>query len=216
MADRDHQAKLDQLVQRASEMLGSPGRIVVLDWRMEHLLREAAVFETRRGLVGESPVQVFDQGRRGHSTYVGLERWRLDIDGRPFHAVKIYDGLGQVLTDPSVETWVFPAKDYKEIYRHLRQLCRDEETENTPPPVMREEDKTRLWENTVGFLLRGDELLGRRVHPPPVPVDEAGAGGEGGEEEERQHRGDDQRGGLPHGAPNGRSAGSHRAVAGPR
>ena len=161
MADRDHQAKLDQLVQRASELLGSPGRIVALDWRMEHLLREAAVFEARRGLVGDNPVQVFDQGRRGHATWVGLERWRLNIDGQSYHAVKVYDGLGQVLPDPSVETWILPAKDYKEIYRHLRKLCRDEETENTPPPVMREEDKTRLWENTVGFLLRGDELLTR-------------------------------------------------------
>ncbi len=161
MADRDNQAKLDQLVQRASELLECPGRLVVLDWRMEHLLREAAVFETRRGLMGENAVHVIDQGRRGHSTYVGLERRRIDIDGRAYRIVKVHDGLGQILPDPTIETWVFPAKEYKQIYRHLRKLCREEEIDNTPPPVMREEDRTRLWENTVGFLQCGDELLTR-------------------------------------------------------
>lgn len=161
MSHLDDQAKIDHLLQRASELLGSPARLVIFDWRMERLMRETAVFETRRGLSGESAVQVFDQGRRGHATYVGLERWRVEIDGGSIPVVKLHDGFGQVLPDPSLDVWLAPAERYKDLYRHLRKLTREEESHDAPPPVMRDEDKVRLWENTVGFLLRGDELLKR-------------------------------------------------------
>ncbi len=44
MSHLEDQAKLDYLLQQATEMLGSSGRLVVLDWRMERLMRDAAVF----------------------------------------------------------------------------------------------------------------------------------------------------------------------------
>lgn len=179
MSDLEDQAKIDHLLARASELLGGPGRLVILDWRMERLLREHAVFQSRCGLADEHAVHVFDQGRRGHSTYVGLERWRLDVDDAPFPVVKLHDGLGQILPDPSIDAWVVAAARHKDLYRHLRKLSREDGAEDTPPPVMRDEDKLRLWENTVGFLLRGDDQLKRYGVPQKRGVLLIGSPGNG-------------------------------------
>ena len=175
----EDQGKFDHFIRRSSEMLDCPGRLVVLDWRMERLLREAAVFETRQGLATDHAVQVFDQGRRGHSTFVGLERWRLDFDDQSFSMVKLHDGLGQILPDPSLDVWVVPVDRHKILYRHLRKLSREDSEEEAPPPVMREEDKDRLWENTVGFLLRGDDQLKRYGVPQKRGVLLIGSPGNG-------------------------------------
>jgi len=138
MSHLEDQAKIDHLLQRASEILESPGRLVLLHWRMERLMRDASVFESRRGLAGEHAVHVFDQSRRGHSTLVGLERWRLDLGDASFPVVKVLDGLGQVLPDPSIDVWVVPAQSHHHLYRHLRKLAREDEAEDAPPPVMRD------------------------------------------------------------------------------
>ena len=180
MSHLEDQAKLDYLLEQAAEMLGSPGRLLVLDWRMERLMRDAAVFESRRGLAGEHAVQVFDHGRRGHSTYIGLERWRMKLgEEDSFPVVKLHDGFCQILTDASVDIGIVPAERHKHLYRHLRKLSREDAAEESPPPVMRDDEKTRLWENTVGFLLRGDDDLKRYGVPQKRGVLLIGSPGNG-------------------------------------
>lgn len=161
MSNHDQQARFNQLVQRANEMLGCPGRLVVFDWRMEQLMRDDAVFGARCGLEGQHAIEVFEQSRRGHSTFTGLERWQVRVDGKVFPVIKLHDGFGQVLSDPSFDVWIVPVSHYKTLYRHLREIHRDDGEELALPPIMRDADKARLWENSIGFLLRGDELLKR-------------------------------------------------------
>ena len=56
MNSMQHQQQLDSLVQRASEILKTPGKAVVLDTFVEHELLKVARLESRTGLASGLPL----------------------------------------------------------------------------------------------------------------------------------------------------------------
>jgi len=154
-----HQQQLDSLVQRASEILKAPGKAVVLDTFVEHELLKAARLESRTGLASGLPLIGFQGHGRGHRTIAGLECYRLAIGDVTIRFVKVFDQLSGNIERPTQDFCVVPVEHYVRFYRFLREKIRRNAGPEEPAPIMSEESKTRLWDNSVAFLTRGRELL---------------------------------------------------------
>jgi cell division protease FtsH len=159
MNSMQHQQQLDSLVQRASEILKTPGKAVVLDNFVEHELLKAARLESRTGLASELPLIGFQGHGRGHRTIAGLECYRLAIGDLTIRFVKVFDQLSGNIKRPTQDFCVVPVEHYVRFYRFLREKIRRNPGPEEPAPIMSEESKTRLWDNSVAFLTRGRELL---------------------------------------------------------
>ena len=159
MSATHYQQQFDILVQRASEILQTPGKAVTLDAVVEENLLKFARLERRTGLAGGMPVIGIQGHGRGHSVVAGLEVYRLAIGGTTVRFVKVYDQLMGRVVRPIQDFCVVPAEHYVRFYRFVREKVRRRPGNEEPAPIMAEEIKTRLWENTVGFLTRGRELL---------------------------------------------------------
>jgi hypothetical protein len=161
MALKLRQAEFEYLVHRAATLLGGEGRGVVLDHAMKQALLKVARFESRQGLAGGLPLQQFHGDAGGHFTLIGLERYRARIDGHEFPVVSVINGFNRYESDPLEDLWVVPPEHYRRVYRYLRRQVRKEAIGRDVAPLMRDEDRRRLFDNTVGFLRRGRELLER-------------------------------------------------------
>ena len=156
-----HQQQLDSLVQRASEILKAPGKAVVLDTFMEHELLKAARLESRTGLASAMPLIGFQAHGRGHNLIAGLECYRLAMGDLTIRFVKVFDQFSGRIEQPTQDFCVVPAEHYVRFYRFLREKVRRNPGPEELAPIMSEESKNRLWENSVGFLTRGRDLLKR-------------------------------------------------------
>lgn len=61
--------------------------------------------------------------------------------------------------NPVEDIWAVPAVDYRRLYRFLRRAVRQETVSRAP--LMKTEDRLRLFENTIGFLKKGQAALER-------------------------------------------------------
>jgi hypothetical protein len=159
MNSMHQQQQLDSLVQRASEILKAPGKAVVLDAFVENELLKFARLESRTGLASGLPLIGFQGHGRGHRTIAGLECYRLVIGEQTIRFVKVFDQLSGSIERPAQDFCVVPVEHYVRFYRFLREKIRRNPGPEEPAPIMSEENKTRLWDNSVGFLTRGRELL---------------------------------------------------------
>jgi hypothetical protein len=149
-----HHSDFEQLVQRASERLGVPGRPIALVGQMEQALLDATVLENRCGLARKHPFMLFRGIRRGHHLVAGMERYRLNVDGNVIPVIKIVDQLQSDLAGPGRDFYVVPEEHYVRLYRFLRRNVRRNSWTADSAPIMREADRNRLWDNSVGFLRR--------------------------------------------------------------
>jgi cell division protease FtsH len=155
----EHQQQLDSLVQRASEILGAQGKAVVLDNLVERELLKAARLESRTGLANGFPLIGFQGHGHGHRTVAGLECYRVKIGEHTVRFVKVYDQLSGAVERPTQDFCVVPVEHYVRFYRFLREKVRRNPAPEEPVPVLAAESQARLWENSVGFLTRGRDLL---------------------------------------------------------
>jgi cell division protease FtsH len=159
MNSMHHQQQLDSLVQRASEILKAPGRAIVLDTFVERELLKVARLESRTGLGSGLPLIGFQGHGRGHRTIAGLECYRVTIGEHTVRFVKVFDQLSGAVERPTQDFCVVPLEHYVRFYRFLREKVRRNPGPEEPAPILTEESKARLWDNSVGFLTRGRELL---------------------------------------------------------
>lgn len=159
MARKQHQIDLDTLVRRASKILNVPCRPFVLDGILEHFLFKEGVRQWRRGLVSGGPLIGFHAHGRGHRVVAAMECYRLEIDGGPVQVVRILNMLPGAIRSPSQDFCVVPEEHYVRLYRFLRTKARRQPKPEEPCPVMDEDDRQRLFDNTVGFLLHGSKRL---------------------------------------------------------
>ena len=154
--------RVDWSAQRACEFLGGAGRLLALDLAMSRLLVRSAVKDGQQGVGSTLPVEMFHYGKQGHCMFLGLDRYRLGIDGQVVRVVNLCNHVAPLLgVDHCNHLWVVEAAHYKRLYRFLRRQVRSQKVEGFAPPIMRETDMKRLLENTTEFLLHGRELLER-------------------------------------------------------
>ena len=150
---RDH----DACLQKATELLGTPVRAVALYWEVEQLLRKHLRLVTRLGLCSEHPILSFTSGPKGQDLEFGIEQYRLDIDGRAVGLVKVVASYPNIRVWRWYQFWAVPVEHHRRLYRFLRRLER--RSMDVVAPVMRENDRLRLWSETIGFLAQGRQTL---------------------------------------------------------
>ncbi len=149
-----YQSELEYCLAQAAEMLGGPAVPVWLAWGLEQELEGLLVLEARRGVGREPAMMAFDQSKRGHELFVGLERYRWQTEGGTIRVVRVVMPAKAAVED----FWAVPRDQYRRFYRLLRRHVRgDKEL----PPVMSPEEEKRLWDNTIGFLRSGQAELSR-------------------------------------------------------
>jgi hypothetical protein len=159
----EHQLDHQECLRLAAEALGEPVRAIALDWKLEQLLRKHLRLEKRLGVGSENAVVRFQSERKGHSVDIGVEVFRLVgwDDGRagrkPIRIAKVDAPYAQSNYWRLYSFWAVPLADYRPLYRLLRRELRRDHT--NVMPVMHEHDRRSLWDNSVGFLQRGCELL---------------------------------------------------------
>lgn len=152
----DYQAELEYCLARAGRLLGGAALPVWLEWELEVSLQRLLKLEARRGLGREPPVLQFQRSKRGHALAAGMERFRWDTQEGTVRIVKvIVPCCGGTLDD----FWAVRTSDYRRFYRLLRREIRARQEQG--PPVMKNAERQRLWENTIGFLRRGSAEMAR-------------------------------------------------------
>lgn len=156
MFSSTYQADLSYYLAQAAELLGEPVRPVWLDWELERALDKHLVFLSRRGLGREPAVLRFERDRRGHRLAVGMEAYRIRCGEDNLRIARVVlPGHGGLIAD----FWAVPESAYRPFYRFIRRGLRKQERHRSP--VMPEDEKRRLWDNTVGFLRRRHRQLKR-------------------------------------------------------
>jgi len=141
----------------ASDVLGETACAIELRWECEQLLRPHLRFEFRRGVRGEGPMLAFDTERPGHELAAGIERYRVDYGDRSLRVARVYVPFGSYPESTYYDFWAVGQSKYRDFYRVLRQLEREEMA--APAPLMPAGDAERLYTNTIGFLRRGCQTL---------------------------------------------------------
>lgn len=143
-------------LQLAAEMLGEPARPIDFDWEARRLVERHARLVARRGIAAEHALVCFGAGIEGHCLQMGLERYRCSLGGNTFRLVRVVAPFAEY---DSHAFWAVPQSEYLRFYRALRRQLRKDVRQ--APPILRDEDRRRLWDNTIGFLRHGGERLAR-------------------------------------------------------
>lgn len=153
----DHQQNHDFCLSQAAELANVPVRAVNLEWVPEQMLLKHLRLEERRGLTSAHPLLTFTGGPKGQRLEIGLEKYRLDIDGHSVPLVRIVAPQCGDWAPAYYNFWAVPVDSHRRVYRFLRRLER--RSLEAAPPIMRDEDRRRLWDNTIGFLRQGSDTL---------------------------------------------------------
>lgn len=151
--------ELQQLLDIAQRQLGGPCVPFELDWGLRTALIKSAARPQHRGLGDLPPVRHWCAVRHGHTVEFGMA----------VYSVRTPQGLVPVIEmrypqirgnhQVTLQTWFCAADRYRALYRFLRRSANEDFV--VRPPLLRDEDRQRLWDNTVGFLLRGRAALER-------------------------------------------------------
>lgn len=154
----DHQRNHDLCLARAGELLGVPVCALSLEWSAERLLHRHLRLEDRRGLLAERPHLNYTGGPRGLALEFGIEQFRLRIDSVEIRLARVLVPAPGLFGARTCDFWAVPVEHHRRLYRFLRRIER--KSLSADAPIMREGDRRKLWDNTIGFLRRGhDELV---------------------------------------------------------
>jgi hypothetical protein len=177
MSLRENQADLDYTLQRASELLGGPARPLNLDcdtstYLLRHVRREKVT-----GFASTAAVRTVLAGSTGHHVNFGMELFTVPIGEETVPLVRAMNPFADDYGSPLHCLWAVRAEHLQRLYRYLRRGV--EERIREVAPVMRDDDQQRLWDNTIGFLERGEEAFERFGVPLKRGVMLAGEPGNG-------------------------------------
>ena len=142
-----------RFLQQASDLRGAPGVPVNVDlWWGDEANRKLR-HVCSQGIDAELPWMAFDETRRGHYMYVGMELFRWEVAQPPLPVVRV-----SVPPLPRFDDfWVVRETDFLRFYRCCRKSQRGRRP--APAPIMEPAMRQRLWDNTIGVLTRGREVL---------------------------------------------------------
>jgi hypothetical protein len=153
MRYKEHKKVMNHLLQQACELLGAPGVQVNLDYWMGEQASRKLRLERQRGIDTEAAWLAFNESRRGHYLYVGLQLYRWEIAQPAIRLVYVCVPPLSGLND----FWVVGKADVGRFYRSYRRTQRSHSV--APAPIMEPQLQQRLWDNTIGLLTRGREAL---------------------------------------------------------
>ncbi len=159
MTIQEGRADLAFLLERAAAILKTAVQPFSMDGDMSSfLLREARKVGTS-GLGDEPPMRGFFSGSYGNAVTCGFVQFEVRLDDRRVQVARVSNPFGEGFCGPLHDLWLVPTEEFQRLYGWLRRGVREKIRE--VPPIMRPEDKQTLWDNTIGFLQRGEEALER-------------------------------------------------------
>jgi cell division protease FtsH len=143
---------------QSKRILDEPVRPLQLDYRMlSHLNRH--VRRVRVHGVGPDPeIRTIHHGPVGWSLQYGLIEYELRFDDRVERILQMSHDYAWAGSRPLDDLWAVPERVYVSLYRFLRKKARTR-TDEIVPPIMEPADAERLWNNTIGFLQKGEQAL---------------------------------------------------------
>ena len=130
---------------------------LVLPWELEQRLRRRARSIARRGLDDSRPLLEMSEERDACDVAVGMEMFELRPRDKLLRMIRIALPYLDGRSPPCF--WAIPESSYRTARSYLRRLVRG--SGKVQPPVMLEEDRRRLWDNTIGFLQSAGERFWR-------------------------------------------------------
>ncbi|HET6425965.1 MAG TPA: ATP-binding protein [Planctomycetaceae bacterium] len=149
----ESQALMRQLLQIAEQRLQRPCAPFDLEWCLQTALQKAAARPQHFGFGDDLPFREWSCGSDGHNLMIGFAQYEVRTPDRriPVLMALYPKVIGKQLTTQSL--WICPQDEYARLYRFLRRSAAHDP--EVPPPLMADADRQRLWDNTIGFLLKG-------------------------------------------------------------
>jgi hypothetical protein len=151
--------ELTRVLQEAEKALGEPCLPLRIDWDVLPYLTSAATRPRSVGVAGLPAIRNVSSESPGHGLELGIDRYDVRTPEGVIpvvHVINPFEGCGSLPTD---DIWAVGARNYQRVYRFLRRAVRRQNS--APPPLMKPADRQKLWQNTIGFLQRGEEALAR-------------------------------------------------------
>ncbi len=177
MALRRNQVEIARFLKAAERELGRACLPFDCDSDVEAALRKNSARPRVVGLEGTPALRGISSSVEGHWMKFGMQRYEVRVvdgdgssphDGPPrqdglsrreISVVRMYCPDSCDSLNPVEDVWAVPEADYRGLYRFLRRAVREETVYRAP--LMRIEERQRLFENTIGFLKKGRAALER-------------------------------------------------------
>lgn len=143
-----YKTDFDACLERAATLLCGPVCAVNLEWEASKLLRKRMRVEARAGLTEAGPLVLFGAEKKTE-LQVGYELCSLRIGQQTIPVVQVILPYRRSSCSPH-DFWVVQQCDVALLRRYVRRKSRA--ALRNEPPVMSDDDRSRLWKNTVGFL----------------------------------------------------------------
>lgn len=151
--------EMTQVLETAAAVLGEPCRPMEIAWDVLTHLTSAAARPRSVDVAGLPVIRNFCSETPGHGLSFGIDLYEVRTpDGviPVVHLLNPNDGCGSLPTD---DVWAVAETNYRRLYRFLRRSVRQQNA--CPQPLMKEADRDKLWNNTIGFLQRGQDVLAK-------------------------------------------------------
>lgn len=152
---RQAQAALRQLLKIAERRLARPCAPFDLEWCLQFALQKASARPRHFGFGSDLPLREWSCGSDGHSLQMGFAEYSVRADDHCIPVLKAHYPKTEGNQSTTAVVWVCPVEDYTRLYRFLRRAAAHDPT--VDPPLMNDDDRQRLWDNTIGFLLKGKQ-----------------------------------------------------------
>lgn len=150
------QALLDQMQAVAEQRIGGPCTPFKLDWLMWRTLEKLSPRPRQFGMDGGIPLRSWDFDDEGTTLLFGGAEYWVSVGAERLQVVQCRVPLRAHACPGTEIVWFCPTEAYHQLYRVLRKARK--ESEQTRPPLMTETLRTKLWDNTIGFLQKADLL----------------------------------------------------------
>lgn len=143
-----YDSTLQWLLAQAGDLLGAEALPFEMAWDVQRLVRRQTRRVSRHGLRNAPPIVTINDGRQGHVMCIGLELQKISTPTGELRLVFVSTPGEAVVSD----FYAIAKRDARRFYRYVRQLGRN--TARQQAPLLADEVRTTLWNNTVGWFAR--------------------------------------------------------------
>lgn len=144
------------LLRLAEQRLGTSCAVFDLDWSLTWELQKASARPQTLGFDQHPALRMWLAGSEGHSLTFGFSQYRVRLPDRTIPVLCANYPCKSGACSRTVSLWFCPTTELRRLYRFLRRAADEEQSAGSP--LMLEAERQRLWDNTVGFLMRGRKI----------------------------------------------------------
>lgn len=144
------------LLRLAEQRLGTSCAVFDLDWSLTWELQQSSSRPRAFGFDERPAQRMWLGGSEGHTVEFGFLQYEVRLPGKTIPVLCANYPRYRGICSRTVTLWFCPTTELRRLYRFLRRAADDEQS--TGAPLMLEAERQRLWDNTVGFLIKGRKI----------------------------------------------------------